>query len=299
MNHFFGIGLIILSSASFGAMAIFAKFAYESGISIHSLLFFRFLIAAMAMVPIALIQKRKFPRGKDLAILIAMGAVGYAGQSWAYFTALTLIPASLVAILLYLYPIFVAVLAVFFLDEILTGKKIFALGLAVTGAALVIGLDVGGNLTGILYAAGAAVIYSVYNIAGAKVMKRNDIFTASLVIIISAAAFYFLVNLKSGMFIPKEGIYWVYITAIGFVSTFVAIYTYFLGMKLIGAVSASMLSTFEPVTTVVLAALFLDQGLGWLQVAGGALILFAVIIVASHPRVEKTEPAGNIIPEQS
>ncbi|MCG8634538.1 MAG: DMT family transporter [Desulfobacterales bacterium] len=289
MNHLFGIGLIIISAVSFGAMAIFAHFVYGAGISTHSLLFFRFFFAALPMVPIALIQKRKFPRGKDLGILIAMGAVGYAGQAWTYFTALTLIPASLVAILLYLYPVFVAVLSVFFLDEVLTKKKVLALVLAIGGAVLVIGLDIGGNLTGILYGIGAALIYSVYNIVGARVMKRNDTFTASLVIILSAAGFYFILNMTSGMVIPREGIYWVYMAAIGFLCTFVAIYTYFLGMKLIGAVNASMLSTFEPVTTVVLASLFLGQGIGRIQMAGAGLILVAALIIAAHPKKEKAE----------
>ena len=57
-------------------MAIFAKFAYGSGIYTHSLLFFRFSIAVMVMLPIAVLQKRRFPKGKDLYILIAMGAIG-------------------------------------------------------------------------------------------------------------------------------------------------------------------------------------------------------------------------------
>ncbi len=98
MNQFIGIGLILISAASFGAMGIFAKFAYASGISTHSLLFLRFLIALIVMLPIALWQKRRFPVGKDLFILILMGAVGYAGQSFCYFSAITYISPSLVAI---------------------------------------------------------------------------------------------------------------------------------------------------------------------------------------------------------
>jgi drug/metabolite transporter (DMT)-like permease len=127
-------------------------------------------------------------------------------------------------------------------------------------------------------------------------MKRNDTFTASLVIILSATGSYFLFNLSSGMFIPREGIYWVYIVAIGLVSTFLAIYTYFQGMKLIGAVNASMLSTFEPVTTVLLASLFLGQVIGRVQMAGAALILIAVLIVAAQPTEERPKRA---VPRQA
>ncbi|HCY85497.1 MAG TPA: EamA family transporter [Desulfobacteraceae bacterium] len=281
MNHLIGIGLIIISAASFGTMAIFADFVYGSGITVPSLLFFRFAIAALIMIPVVLWRRQPFPKGRDLGVLIAMGAVGYAGQSYTFFTSLTLIPASLTAILLYIYPVLVAMLSVYFLDEALTRKKLTALALALAGVVLVIGPERSGNPVGILYGVGAAVIYSVYNIAGAQVMKRNDTLNSSLVIILSAAGTYLAMNLKSGFFIPEGGATWVCIAAIGLICTFVAIYTYFLGMNRIGAVSASMLSTFEPVTTVILAALLLDQQLGWIQAGGGALILLSALIVAS------------------
>lgn len=286
MGNLLGTGLILISAASFGAIAIFAKFAYLSGIPVHSLLFYRFFIAAMVMLPIAVLQRRRFPRGKDLCILIGMGALGYAGQSYCYFTALTFIPASLVAVLLYLYPVLVAALSIFFLDEILTRKKLFALSIAVSGTLMVIGVEISGNIRGILLGITAALIYAVYNIVGAGVMKKNDTFTSSFVIIASAAFFYFLYNIKSGFFFPPPGIDWVYIIAIAVISTVVAISTYFQGMNLCGAVNASMLSTFEPVTTMVLASLFLGQHITWLQLAGTALILTSAVIIATQSASE-------------
>ena len=298
MGHLLGIGLVLISAASFGAMAIFGKFAYASGISTHSLLLFRFLIAAIVMIPIALLQKRKFPRGKDLIILVAMGLIGYAGQSFCFFTALTHLSPALLAILLYLYPVIVATLSFFFLKESFTGNKFIALFLAISGAILVIGLDTGGNRTGVFFGISAAVIYSLYTITGARVMGRNDAFTASLVVITSSGFFYFIYNLKAGFFIPEQGITWLYIFAIAVISTAIAIYTYFLGIKRIGAVNASMLSTFEPVTTMVLASLFLGQPIGWMQTAGTALILSSAILVALHPKSkeafpEQTESSAN------
>ncbi len=302
MGHLTGIGLILISAASFGAMAIFGKFAYASGISTHSLLFFRFLIAMAVMIPIALFQKRRFPHGKDLIILMAMGLIGYAGQSFCYFTALTHLSPALLAILLYLYPVMVAGLSFFFLREPFAKNKVIALILAISGAILVIGLDTGGNRTGVFFGVSAAVIYSFYTIAGARVMARNDAFTASLVVIASAAFFYFIYNLKAGFFIPEQSSAWIYIFAIAVISTVIAIYTYFWGMKLTGAVTASMLSTFEPVTTMALAAVFLGRPVTWIQAAGAFMILSSAIIVAIRPKAEKIpdfpEPVFNA-PEKS
>ncbi len=279
-----GIVLILVSAISFGTMAIFATYAYQTGISTYSLLFYRFMLAALIMLPIALIQKRTFPRGKDLAVLVAMVGVGYAGQSFSYFTALTLIPAPLVAILLYLYPVIVAVLSVFFLDEKLTMNKLGALFLAITGTVLVIGFEANGNAKGIFWGVSAAVIYAVYNIAGAKVMARNDVFTASLVVIASAGCTYGLVNVRTGLFIPHTLPAILTIAAIALICTVIAIFTYFYGIKYAGAVNASMLSTFEPVTTTVLAAIVFGQHIRWGQISGVALILFAALIIARQLR---------------
>jgi drug/metabolite transporter (DMT)-like permease len=290
MGHLLGIGLILISAACFGAMAIFGKFASASGISTHSLLFFRFLIAALVMTPIALLQKRRFPKGRDLVILTAMGFIGYAGVSFCYFTALNHISPGLLAILLYLYPVMVAGLSFFFLKESFTRNKVLALVLAVSGAVLVIGLDTEGNRTGVLLGISAAVIYAFYNVAGGSVMGRNDAFTASLVVIASSGFFYFIYNLRAGFFIPGPGIAWLHILAIALISTALAIYTYFQGMKLAGAVNASMLSTFEPVTTVGLAAVFLGQPIGWMQAAGTALILSSAILVALRPKPKESFP---------
>ncbi len=284
MDRWAGIGLIMVSAASFGTMAIFGKFAYEFGAVPHSLLFFRFFIAFMVMIPVALVQKRKFPAGKDLMILTAMGLIGYAGQSLCFFTALTHISPSLLAILLYLYPVMVALLSFFFLKESFTWNKCLALVLAVSGTILAIGLDTGGNVKGVLLGIGAAVIYSIYTVTGARIMARNDAFTASIVVIGSTGVFYLIYNMKAGFLMPDQRMAWVHIFAIAVISTALAIWTYFWGMKRIGAVNASMLSTFEPVTTMALASVFLGQHIGWVQAAGAGLVLSSAVLVAIQIR---------------
>ena len=91
-------------------MAIMARFAYASGVDTTTLLALRFGIAAGILVAIVLARGETWPRGKTLVTLIVLGALGYGGQAFTFFTALTLAPAGLVALLLYLYPALVAVL---------------------------------------------------------------------------------------------------------------------------------------------------------------------------------------------
>jgi drug/metabolite transporter (DMT)-like permease len=73
---------------------------------------------------------------------------------------------------------------------------------------------------------------------------------------------------------------WFAIAALALISTILAIGTLFAGIKLLGAPTAAMLSTLEPVVTIVLSMMILHQSVTKIQLIGGALILIAVVIVA-------------------
>ena len=107
-----GIAFIVASALAFGAMAILARVAYADGVDTATLLALRFAIAAVCLAVIARARDVTLPRGRDLASVAALGGAGYGGQAATFFTALTLAPAGLVALLLYLHPALVAVLAV-------------------------------------------------------------------------------------------------------------------------------------------------------------------------------------------
>src|SRR6266566_8835685 len=135
----FGLLLIAISAASFGVMPILARFAYAARADPITTLWLRFGIAAMVMTAVMLVRRMPFPRGRVLLGLVLMGAVGYAGVSLAYFTALTMASAGLVALLLYLYPAIVTLLAALIFKDRLTLTKLGAILLALVGTVLTIG----------------------------------------------------------------------------------------------------------------------------------------------------------------
>src|SRR5688572_4857459 len=112
MKRIIGILLIALSAASFGTLAIFGRYAYANGMDIFTILFLRFGISASVLTVILFLRKESFPRGRILAQLVGMGGLGYVGQSFLYMTAIKFASAGLVALLLYLYPVFVFILSV-------------------------------------------------------------------------------------------------------------------------------------------------------------------------------------------
>src|SRR5512136_1593095 len=260
MQRLSGALFIIISAASFGTLAILGRYAYADGLDTFTVLALRFCFAALLMAGWQVVRRAGWPHGKTLAQLIGMGALGYVGQSFCFLTATQYASAGLVALLLYLYPAFVAILSAIFLKEKLNRVKVMALALATTGVALIVDPQ-GGQWTGILLAIGSAAIYSVYIIVGAGVMKQVSAMPSSTVIFASAGLVYGALTALNGPHWPTTANGWLTVAAITIVATVIPVATFLAGLKRIGPTDASMLSTLEPVVTVVLAALLFQEKL--------------------------------------
>jgi len=278
MKQLTGILLIAISAASFGTLAIFGRFLYGDGLDTFTMLFLRFGFAALLMLVILIGRRETFPRGKILLQLIGMGALGYVGQSFSYLSAIKYASAGLVALLLYLYPTFVFVLSVIVLHEKVTWMRVAALVLALTGTALTVD-PAGGQIQGILLAISAALIYSVYIIVGTNVMKHVSAVQSSLVIFASAGTVYGILMAVNGVHLPATNTGWMNIIGIVLVATVIPVVTFLAGLERIGPTNAAMLSTLEPVVTVLLAAWIFDERLNSIVMLGGGLILIAVILL--------------------
>jgi drug/metabolite transporter (DMT)-like permease len=277
------------SAASFGAMAIFGKLAYDAGVGVLTLLVLRFALAATILGAANALRRPRvrLPGRRTLLIAFALGAIGYAAQAGLFFQALTHIDPGLTALVLYLYPSLVTLAAVALGRDRLDGIRAASLLLAFTGLALV--LFVGGpadvNAAGVALALGAALSYTGYIIVSATV--RTDPLLLAAIVCAGAATSFALMALASGeadFGFDAEG--WLWMGAIVVVSTVVAIVLFFGGMQRVGPSRASIISTVEPLVTVVLAFIVFGESLTALQLAGGALVLASVILLQTlgkHP----------------
>ena len=271
---------IVASAAGFGAMPIFGKLAYAEGVDLPSLLFLRFALAGGLLAVVMLMRALPWPRGSNLLLLIAMGGLGYVGQSFCYFAALQHASAGLTALLLYLYPAIVTVLSALLARRRLSLPRMLAVATALLGTGLAVGGSLDGSVLGILLGVGAALIYSLYILVGERVTPVTGAMPSATVIMLSAAMVYGLIVFWQGPAFPYSSTAWAAVGGIALFSTVVAIIAFFAGMARLGAADAATLSTLEPVVTVVLAALFLGEAVGGWQLAGGAIILAAVIVLA-------------------
>ena len=278
-----GLLLVALSGASFGSLGLFGRLAYASGVDVPTAMFLRFGLAGLVLLAVMLARRERFARGRVLLALVLLGAVGYVSESLVYFNALTLAPAGLVALLLYLYPALVALLSVWVERERPGRGKLLTIALAFGGTCLTLDLSGAGGTThplGIALGVLSALIYAVYILVSARVMKHTGALGASTVILLSAGAVYAGIVLARGAAWPQTAAGWAAIAGLVLPGTVVAVLALLAGMARVGAVSAALLSTLEPLVAVLLGALFLGERLGALQGVGGACILAAVVLLA-------------------
>lgn len=279
-----GVLLIAISAASFGLMPIFAKIAYSAGTSTYSLLFLRFLVAAAFMFLLLFIKKLNLPSKKEMLIFLLLGAVGYVGQSFCYFTALNYASSSVVSLLLYTYPALVMIGSTIFLKEKITVQKVISLCLALIGAVVIIGAEFHANPTGIVLSILSAVFYSVYILISSQVVKAGMGIQSSAFIMLGAAVVYGIMNLFLGFTPPTQINGLVAVAMIALISTVLAFWSFFTGMEKTGPSTAALVSTLEPVVTVLSSVIILSEKITVNIIAGGCLVLAALIVTALPSR---------------
>jgi drug/metabolite transporter (DMT)-like permease len=288
--------LICLASAvAFGAMAIFGKLAYDAGATVGTLLAVRFLLAGalfwLLVAGTGAARHLRMLSRRDLGMALALGGVAYSAQAGAYFAALQRLDASLLSLLLYTFPAMVTVAAIALGRERASRRTAAALGLASGGLFLVLAGAGAGALDplGTLLGVSAAVIYSTYILTSASVAERVGPLLLSALVCTGAATTLTLAGAASGDLrlgdVSTPGFGW--LAALAVVSTVGAVSLFFAGLRRVGPTTASILSTAEPLTTVLLAFLAFGESLGAVQLAGGALVLGAVLVLSVPAR----EPA--------
>jgi drug/metabolite transporter (DMT)-like permease len=294
----YGTLFCLASAAAFGAMGVVGKLAYGEGATVGTLLAVRFVLAAALFWLLLACTGRTGALGalsrRDVGIAVALGAVGYGAQAGAAFAALDLLDPALFSLLLYVYPVLVTVAAIALGRERGSRRTTAALVLASSGLVLVLaGASGTVDAVGALLAFVAAAVYTVYILSSQGIAGRVDPLVLSTLLCTGAATTLTLGALATGDLHPASvsatGFGWLGMLAL--VSTVGAITLFFAGLRRVGPSAAAILSTFEPVVTVGLAFVVFGGSLGAAQLAGGALVLGAVLAVRAPGRIDLARPS--------
>jgi len=289
-----GGALLLATSVLFGAVVVLGKVAGRSGLAVPSLLAFRFAVAAVILAAALVVLRRPLAAAKgEGRRLFALGVAGYAVESGLFFAALPHGTVPAVTLLFFTYPVFVAVLAA------ATGKGLpgwllgMALAAAVAGAAIVV--VAGGRAaidpTGVGFALGSALMFSLYLLGADAVLHRTDSLTGAMWVSVAAAVALASWALATGSAQwPRGWHQWGPVLGMA-VCTSGAFFCLFAGLRRLGAVRTAIISTAEPLAAAGLALAFLGDSLHRGTVLGGVLILSAAV-AASIARTTPPEPQG-------
>src|SRR5689334_6338563 len=260
-------------------MPVLTKVVYDDGVGPLGVLSVRFTLAAIVLLVLARLRGEAMPRGRQLRALVLLGGVGYVLESLCYFSALERISAGLTALLLYVYPALVVVLSAVLLHQRPRPALVIAVATAFLGTLLTIGPAAGGEAVGVLLGLGAAASYAIYIVISSRETAGVGPFVTAGVIMASCGVVYDVLAVAAGAPLPHTPRAWLALLTVALVCTVIAVAAFFGALALLGPSDTAVVSTLEPVVSVLAAAAFLGERLSAVQVAGGVLVLAAVTVI--------------------
>lgn len=284
-----GICAGIIAGVSYGTNPLFAKPLLESGVPVLVMLFFRYGISALLLAGWMLLKREPFRvKGRELSLLAVLGLL-FACSSLFLFISYEFIPSGLATTLVYLYPVFVALIMV--LLRFYPSWQTWVSIAATFGGILLLSQPSGAaqiKPLGILLAIGSALSYAFYLVIvnRSKRIKHVSEHTLTLYALLTGTAlFASLRAVQGGSFI--EGVNgpgdWANLIGLALVPTMISMLTLAISSRLIGPTKTSVLGVFEPLTAILIGTFLFGEPLTMKMGLGIAVCVAAVLFMILKP----------------
>ncbi len=293
-----GYIFVILSALIFGLMPLMAKFIYAEGVNPTTLVFLRNLISAPVLAALALLTGGSIKIKTKLIPKISIIAVmGCCITPLLLFSSYNHIPSGTATVFHFIYPAAVVVGEFFFLKSKIKYGHVISVIVCIIGIALFYNPNSEINLEGSLYALLSGITYATYVIClSAFRHKEISIFTFSFYVATICSAVMLLVCLfTNGLALPQSFLGWLLAILFAISLNVGAVVLFQKGTFLIGGGRASILSTFEPITSILAGVLIFNEKISIFSVAGTILVITASVLIALQDvrNAKKDETAIN------
>jgi drug/metabolite transporter (DMT)-like permease len=279
VNHFrAGVVFALITAVGLGAITTQAKLIYADGSNAMTLMFIRFLASTLVFALLIQIRRQSFRVSPELRLpVFAIGFV-WSGAMICYLLSVESIPVSLAVLLLYTYPLLVLVYSILRKQLSPSPVLIMVFVLAFLGLYLALwGGEMSADVTGLLLALLAGFGAAFTFIRGARVAPRLN--PLLLTFWINAVGLLIIIPLISNQIsLPA--------TTAGMVSLgaatlfyLVAILCQFQALARLPAPIAAFILNLEPVVSILMASIILNEQLSSLQWSG--VILVITVLLAS------------------
>ena len=285
------IGLLcgIVAGISYGTNPLFAKPLLESGVPVLVMLFFRYALSATLLGIWMVLNGEKLSTSRrELGLLMVLGLL-FAGSSIFLFASYEFIPSGLATTLVYLYPVFVALIMVFlhfypswqtWLSIVATFGGIILLSSSSQGADI--------QLPGIFLAVLSALSYAHYLIIVNRSSRIKNVSerTITFYALATGTVLFFIMrliqggSLVEGVDTPAD---WANLVGLAIVPTILSLLTLAVSTRFIGPTKTSILGVFEPLTAILIGTALFGEPLTWKMGLGIAICVAAVVFMILKP----------------
>ncbi len=279
--------LILAASLIWGATPIIEKIAVQivEPIAVSG---WRFFLAGLIALALLKGKKISLKTGRHEKIVLLLAAVtGAAAAPFLWYTGLTLTSAVTASLVERLEPLWVGLIGFLLLKERVKKDEVLGTALVSAGVLAAVSSITFDASLGVLMILFASFGWALQIVLTKDIIKRLNpwvTFTYEMLVggFVSLVAGYFLIG-NSVFSFPIQG--WYYVLALSLFASVIAGSLFFFGLKMIEAERASAITSTMPLFTIIFSAAFLNEALSVQQMAGAALIVCGVIVLAAAKRV--------------
>lgn len=280
----YAIGLIALSGILYGFLGYFGTQLLRVDLSIESMLFWRFFVAALWIMLFTLWSDRKMHKPISWRHYLKpylLGGLGYGGASMFFFTACQSTGTGIAMVIFFSFPMFVALYGLKKNHWRMSRMTMGSLAAILLGLILLRGNDAHAvSVFGILFAVLSAVFYAFYVFKSKHMMQRVVANHFATMVCLGSAIFFLVISLATHQFVMPHALSaWGYVVALAVIATAIPIQLLLAGLKTISPLKASILSVLEPVVTLLLGVAYLNEAISLLQIYGVIVVILGATLI--------------------
>lgn len=272
-----------IAAASYGMNPLFALPLYAAGMSVDSVLFYRYLLAVIVLAILMKIQKQSFAIQKaDILPLAIMGLL-FSFSSLLLFMSYNYMDAGIASTILFVYPVMVAVIMGVFFKEKISFITIFSIALALVGISFLYQGDGGKTLStlGIILVLLSSLSYAIY-IIGVNQSSLKTLPTTKMTfyaILFGLSIYIVRLRFCADLQMPPTPLLWGSVLALAILPTAVSLICTTLSAHYIGSTPTAILGALEPVTALFFGVLVFHEKLTLRLIIGIVMIIAAVTLI--------------------
>jgi len=285
-----GIIFAIISATAYGTNPVGALYSYKEGLNVSSVVFYRFSFAVIILGLLMGLWKKSFYVTKKELCFLALTGLLFAISALSLFGSFLYMDVGLASTLLFVYPIFVAIIMSIFFKEKTSLITILSIFIAFIGVVLLCGMgETNLDFIGIILVIISSLCYAIYVVVVNKALNVPtmklafySMFFCALTIVI-----YSFFDEKYEIQELTTFNMWFFCTFLAIIPTIISLIFLVKAINTIGSTPTSIFGALEPLTAVVIGIVLFDEKLTFYSIIGTFLILFGVTLIVVKDIVKK------------